>query len=260
MSLVSGRWFNDLEAPGAVIINESLARRDFRDTDAVGRRIRMPWLGQNGLATIVGVARDLKYAAIDADAGPEVFFHYADAPISSITVVMRVDGDPMAAAPAIRSALSAIDPTQSLYDIKTLENVLSDSIAPRRFNLLLLGTFALVALVLAALGVYGVVAYAVSERWQEIGIRMALGAERATVVRMMVAQGMWSVVAGLAVGVFGAWAATRLIAGLLYGVQPHDPPTFVAATLALGAIAGLACVLPALKAALVDPATALRAE
>jgi putative ABC transport system permease protein len=260
MSLVSGRWFNDLDSPGVVIINESLARRDFKDIDPIGRRIRNPWLGQNALATIVGVARDLKYAAIDADPAPELFFHYADAPFFSITLVMRVDGDPIAAAPAIRRALSAIDPTQSLYNVKTLEDVLSESIAPRRFNLLLLGTFAIVALVLAALGVHGVVAYSVSERTREIGIRLALGAERWNVVRMMVAQGMWSVVAGLVVGLFGAWAATRLIAGLLYGVRPHDTATFAVTTLALGSIACLACVVPALKAALVDPVTALRAE
>ena len=260
MLLVSGRWFDEREPVGVAIINESLARRDFRDTNPVGRRIRMPWLGQDGLATIVGVARDLKYAAIDADAAPEVFFHYADAPVSSITLVMRVDGDPIAAAPAIRTALSTIDPTQSFYDIKTMEAVLSDSIAPRRFNLLLLGTFAIVALVLAALGVYGVVAYAVAERTHEIGIRIALGAERSTVVRMMVAQGMWSVAAGLVVGLGGAWAATRLIAGLLYNVPPHDAATFSATTLALAAIACLACVIPALRAALVDPVTALRAE
>ena len=189
-----------------------------------------------------------------------MFFHYADTPISSITLVMRVDGDPIAAAPAIRNALSAIDPTQSFYNIKTMEEVLSDSIAPRRFNLLLLGTFAIVALVLAALGVYGVVAYAVSERTHEIGIRMALGAERSKVVSMIVAQGMRSVVAGLVIGLFGAWTASRLIAGLLYGVQPHDTATFAVTTLALGSIACLACVVPALKAALVDPATALRAE
>jgi putative ABC transport system permease protein len=260
MSLVSGRWFNDFDPPGVAIINESLARRDFRDTEPIGQRIRMPWLGQNGLATIVGVARDLKYAAIDADPVPELFFHYADTPISSITLVMRVDGDPIGAAPAMRSALSAIDPTQSFYDVKTLEDVLSDSIAPRRFNLLLLGTFALVALVLAALGVFGVVAYAVSERTHEIGIRLALGAQRATVVRLMVGQGMWSVLAGLVVGLFAAWAATRLIAGLLYGVQPHDIATFTVTSVALAAIVCLACVVPALKAAVVDPATALRAE
>ena len=260
MSLVSGRWFNDLDSPGVAIINETLARRDFKDTDPIGRRIRMPWLGPDGLATIVGVARDLKYAAIDADAGPELFFRDTDTPISSITLVMRVAGDPVAAAPAIRKALRAIDPTQSFYDVKTLEDVLSDSIAPRRFNLLLLGTFAIVALVLAALGVYGVVAYAVSERTREIGIRLALGAERANVVRLMVAQGMWSVVAGLGVGLFAAWAATRLIASLLYGVQAHDIATFALTTLALVVIACLACVVPAVKAALVNPVIALRTE
>jgi putative ABC transport system permease protein len=260
MSLVSGRWFNDSEAPGKIIINERLAQRDFKDIDPIGRRIRVPWLGQNGLGTIVGVARDLKYAAVDTDAAPELFFHYADAPFSSIILVMRVDGDPIAAAPAIRKALSAIDPTQSLYNVKTLEEVLSESIAPRRFNLLLLGTFAIVALVLAALGVHGVVAYAVAERRREIGIRMALGAERWSMVRMMVAQGMWSVMAGLLVGLFGAWGAARLIAGLLYGVPPHDIATFAVTTLALGTIACVACVVPALKAALVDPVTALRAE
>lgn len=260
MSLVSGRWFTDLDSGAVAIINESLARRDFTDTDPIGRRIRMPWLGENGLATIVGVSRDLKYTALDADAAPELFFHYPATPISSITLVMRVDGDPLAAAPAIRNALSAIDPTQSLYSVKTLEDVLSDSIAPRRFNLLLLGTFAIVALVLAVLGVYGVVAYAVSERRHEIGIRMALGAQRSSVVRMMAAQGMWSVLAGLVMGLCGAWAGARLIAGLLYGVEPHDTATFAVTALALGAIACLGCVVPALRAALVDPATALRAE
>jgi putative ABC transport system permease protein len=260
MSLASGRWFNDRESPGVAIINESLARRDFNDTDPIGRRIRMPWLGENGLATIVGVVRDLKYAAIDTDAVPELFFHYADTPVSSITLVMRVDDDPIAVAPAVRNALSAIDPTQSFYNIKTLEEVLSDSIAPRRFNLLLLATFAFVALVLAALGVYGVVAYAVSERTHEIGIRMALGAERASVVGMIVAQGMWSVVAGVVVGLFAAWGATRLIAGLLYGVQPDDTATFAVTTLVLGLIACVACIVPALKAAVIDPAIALRAE
>jgi putative ABC transport system permease protein len=260
MSLVSGRWFNDLDVPGVAIINDSLARRDFKDTDPIGRRIRVPWPGQDGLATIVGVARDLKYAAIDADATPELFFPYTDTPISSITLMMRVDGDPIAAAPAVRSALSAIDPTQSFYNIKTLEEVLSDSIAPRRFNLLLLGVFALAALALAALGIYGVVAYAASERMHEIGIRMALGAERSNIVRMMVAQGMWSVLAGLVVGLLGTWTATRLIASLLYGVPPHDAATFAATTLALGSIACLACVVPSLRAAGIDPAKALRAE
>jgi len=126
--------------------------------------------------------------------------------------------------------------------------------------LLLLGTFAIVALILAVLGVYGVVAYAVAERTQEIGIRLALGAERARVVRMMVAQGMSGVAIGIVAGLAGAWAATRLMTSLLYGVQPHDAPTFALTTIVLAAIAFVACAAPALKAALVDPVVALRAE
>jgi putative ABC transport system permease protein len=141
-----------------------------------------------------------------------------------------------------------------------MEQAIADSIAPRRFNLLLLGIFALVALVLAALGVYGVVAYAVAERTQEIGIRLALGAERVRVVRMIVSQGMVGVTAGIVIGLAGAFAAARLISGLLYGVETHDAPTFAVATLVLGAIAFVACAAPALRAAFVDPVVALRAE
>ena len=259
MTLVSGRWFEEIETPGAVLINETLARRDF-DGNAVGARIRLPWLGANGFGTIVGVVSDLKYADIDADTKPELFFHHADQRLFGVTMVMRIDGDPMAAAPAIRKALSAIDLTQSFYDIETMEQALAESIAPRRFNLLLLGTFALVALVLAVLGVYGVVSYAVAERTQEIGIRLALGAERARVVRMIIAQGMASVTVGVIAGLLGAWAATRLIAGLLYGVSAHDAPTFAIATVLLSAIAFIACAAPAWRAALVDPVVALRAE
>jgi putative ABC transport system permease protein len=260
MSLAKGRWFTEHEAPGAIIINESLARREFGDRDPIGRRIRLPFVGAQPYGTVVGVARDMKYAAIDEDPSPEIFFNHADNFLYGITLLMRIDGDPVAAAPAIRKALSTIDPSQSFYLVRTMEQALAESIAPRRFNLLLLGTFALVACVLAVLGVYGVVAYAVAERRQEIGIRLALGAERARVVRMIVAQGMSSVIAGLVAGVIGAAAATRVIAGLLYGVAAHDLPTFVIVTAGLSVVAFLACTIPALEAAAVDPAAALRAE
>jgi putative ABC transport system permease protein len=260
MTLASGRWLREIEPEPVSVINESLARRLFPDTDPVGTRIFMPWLKGDRLATIVGVARDLKYAAIDKDATPELFFQHTEAPLFSIMLVMRTDGDPMADAGAIRTALSTIDPTQSFYSIRTMEQGIAESIAPRRFNLLLLGTFAAVALVLAVLGVYGVVAYAVAERTHEIGIRLALGAERARVVRMIVSQGMKSVLAGIAGGLVAAYAATRLIAGLLYGVGSHDAPTFAIATLLLGVIAFIACAAPAMRAAFVDPVVALRAE
>jgi putative ABC transport system permease protein len=262
MSLRDGRWFQETDQPGVILINESLARRDFPNGDAINGRIRIPWSprGEDRYGTVVGVVADMKYLAIDKDAAPEIFFHHNDAQLFGVTMTMRIDGDPATAAPQIRKALSTIDPTQSFYDVRTMEQALSESIAPRRFNLLLLGTFALVALVLAVIGVYGVVAYAVAERTQEIGIRLALGAERARVVRMIVAQGMLSVGAGIVAGVIAAIAATRLIAALLYGVDAHDAPTFAAATVLLAIIAFLACALPALKAALVDPVIALRAE
>jgi putative ABC transport system permease protein len=260
MSLIGGRWFEETDTPGQALINDALARRFFPGENPIGLRIRAPWIGREALATIIGVVSDLKYAEIDVDAKPEVYFHHADTSLFGVTVLLGVDSDPLAMAPAIRKELASIDPTQSFYDVRTIEQALSESIAPRRFNLLLLGTFAFVALVLAVLGVYGVVAYAVAERTQEIGIRLALGAERARVVRMIVSQGMGSVLAGIAVGLVAAYAATRLIASLLYGVGSHDVPTFVAATLMLGAIALLACAVPALRAAFVDPVVALRAE
>jgi len=260
MSLVSGRWFEEVEPSGSILINQALARRDYSGVDPLGQRIRAPWIGQDRYATIVGVVSDLKYAELDSDTKPEVFFHHTDTSLFGVTLLLRVDGDPATLAPAIRKQLSQLDPTQSFYDVKTMEEALAESIAPRRFNLLLLGTFALVAMVLAALGVYGVVAYAVAERTQEIGIRLALGAERARVVRMIVSQGMKSVLAGIACGLVGAYAATRLIAGLLYGVGSHDAPTFAITTLLLAAIAFAACAAPALRAAFVDPVVALRAE
>jgi putative ABC transport system permease protein len=260
MSLVKGRSFDEVQAPGAVLVNETL-ERDVFDGNALGARIRLPGPGDpNAIGTIVGVVADLKYADIDADMKPELFLHHADQRRFGVSLVMRIDGDPIAAAPGIRKALSAIDPTQSFYEIQTMEQALAESIAPRRFNLLLLGTFALVAMVLAVLGVYGVVAYAVAERTQEIGIRLALGAERARVVRMMVTQGMASVLAGIAAGLVAAYAATKLIAGLLYGVPAHDVPTFVIATTSLAIVAFLACAAPAMRAAFVDPVVALRAE
>jgi len=266
MSMVSGRWFTDTDPVNSIVINESLARRDFAGVNPVGMRLRNPYGERNPMAppdsyaTIVGVARNLKYMTIDKDPEPELFFHHRDTTLFSIMLMLRTDGDPLPAASAIRKALSTVDPTQSFYDIRTMEGALEESIAPRRFNLLLLGTFALVALVLAVLGVYGVVAYAVAERTQEIGIRLALGAERARVVGMIVAQGMTGITIGIVAGVAGAWAATRLMTSLLYGVQPHDTATFAVTTMLLAVIAFVACAAPALKAALVDPVIALRAE
>ena len=260
MKVVHGRGFEDIEPVPVVLINEALAARDYAGADPIGQRIRLPWLGEEGFGTIVGVVSNMKYTRLDADMKPELFFHTAQTELFGVTLVLRIDGDPLAAAPTIRKALAAVDPTQSIFAVQTMEQTLAESIAPRRFNLLLLGTFAFVAAFLAVLGVYGVVAHAVAERTHEIGIRLALGAARRRVVGMIVSEAMLSVIAGVAIGTAAAVGATSLIADLLYGVEARDPQTFVAATLVLTAIAFVACAAPALRAAVVDPAVALRSE
>jgi putative ABC transport system permease protein len=171
-----------------------------------------------------------------------------------------VDGDPLALAPAMRKAMAEIDRAQPIFGVTTLEQALADSIAQRRFNLILLGTFAASALLLALIGIYGVIAYAVAQRTHEIGVRMALGARRVAVVRMVIGQGMMIALAGVVLGIAAALALTRVLASLLYEVTPTDPATFatVAGLLVVTALA--ACAGPALKAALVDPIVALRCE
>jgi putative ABC transport system permease protein len=209
---------------------------------------------------IVGVVSDVRYAKLDADAVPELFVPYNGRRLFDLTLALHIDGDPMAAAPAIVKALRSVDPTQSIFSVRTLEQTLNETIAPRRFNLLLLATFALVAVVFVVVGIYGVVAYAVAERTHEIGIRLAIGADRWRVVRMIVGQHISSVIAGLTLGLVAAAFATRLMASLLYEVAPTDAPTFATAAALLAVVGAVACTLPALRAATVDPLLALRAE
>ncbi len=177
----------------------------------------------------------------------------------SISAV-RTNGDPAMVAADLRKLISRIDPSQPAYDVKTLEHTLADSIAPRRFNFFLLGTFAAAALLLALIGIYGVLAFSVARRTREIGIRMALGAQRGQVIRMVVIEGMAIVFAGMAAGLAAAWGLTRFIASLLYGVKADDIPTFAVVGITLTAAAFVACLGPAIKAALLDPAAALRYE
>lgn len=259
LSLVRGRWLSDNGQRGEVLINEALARQDFPGVDPIGQRLQLPWV-DNRLGTIVGVVQDLKYARIDADAEPELFVHYKHTRLFGVTLALRLDGDADAALPTVVKALADIDPTQALFAVNTLEQRLSQSIAPQRFNLVLLATFAVVALVIVVLGIYGVVAYTVSARTQEIGIRVALGAYQRQVVGMIVRQAMSSVALGLAAGLVLSALAARLVATLLYDVAPTDAPTLAAVTALLAAIAVAASTVPALKAAVVDPTIALRAD
>jgi putative ABC transport system permease protein len=255
--LLKGRWLGDSDSDGhVVLLNESMARQAFGAVDPLGRQISTP-----GPATVVGIVGDLKYSQLDADPPAEVYMPYQQLPFpGGASVAVRTAGDASGMAPAIRKLISGIDPTQPVYNVKTLEQALSDGIAPRRFNLFLLETFAAVALLLAIVGIYGVIAYAVAERTREIGVRMALGAQRHEVVRMVVRDGMRMALAGVAAGLAGAWSLTHLMDSLLYGVKANNPATFATVAAALAATAVVACLIPALKAARVDPMVALRYE
>ena len=253
--LLSGRWLGDADS-GVVLLNARMARQAFGAADPLGRQISTP-----GPATVVGIVSDLKYSQLDADAPAEIYIPYQQLPfLAGTSVAVRTSGDAAALAPAMRKLISGIDTAQPVYNVKTLEQALADSIAPRRFNLFLLGTFAAVALLLALVGIYGVLAYAVTERTREIGVRMALGAQRREVVRMVVREGMAMALAGMAAGLAGAWSLTHWMASLLYDVKATDPATFAAVSAALAATALLACWIPARKAARVDPVVALRYE
>lgn len=252
--LVKGRWpaDNDLFA---VLVNETFARK--LSGDPIGSHIGGSFLS----GTIVGVVADFKYWQLDAETSPEVYYPYERAPMSlSTRVVVRTAGDAAGAAPAIRKLISEIDPTQPVYELQTLEQALADSITPRRFNLFLLGTFAATALLLALIGIYGVIAYSVTRRMHEIGIRMALGARRGEIVWMVIRQGMAFALLGIAMGLLAALGLTRLMASMLYEVKTDDASTFAAVALLLGAASLFACFVPALRAAAADPLVALRHE
>jgi putative ABC transport system permease protein len=264
--LVAGRGFNDADkegVQGVVIVNETLARRFFpgRDTaqGALGRRISFqsdagPWL------EVVGVARDGKYWTIGE--APQLFVYspLAQSYSSTATLVVRAEGDPRSLANSIRAEVSKIDPALPLFDVKTMEEHMGVSLFPARVAATLLGGFGLLALLLAAMGVYGVVSYSVAQRTREIGIRLALGARARDVLRLVAGRGMALVAAGLIAGLASALVLTRFMEGVLYGVSATDALTFTLVVLLLAAVALLACLVPARRATKVDPMVALRHE
>jgi putative ABC transport system permease protein len=261
LRVVEGRWLTDHEPAPVFVINETLARRAFPGGDAIGKRLRLPFVDPSpSFAQVVGVVADLRYAKLGEAAEPELFIDYGHARIGGATLTVRTSVDPLSVAPALRAVLSGIDRAQPLFDVKPLDVVLSDSIAPRRLNLLLLETFALSALLLVVVGIYGVVAYAVAQRTPEIGIRIALGATRGQVVAMVVRQGMAVTAIGIALGLGVALASTRVMAALLYEVTPTDIATFAAAAAIIGVTGIAGCCGPAIKASLIDPLVVLRWE
>ncbi len=271
--VLRGRDFAEadaLEAPGVVLINETLARRYFPNEDPIGQRFKMgsnqPALNATNVyglpewSTIVGVASDVKSLHPHPEAVPEVYQSYWQWPMQAPTILVRTTGDPATIAEAIRRETKAVVPNLPPPLIRTMDELLSETVAQPRLQTGLLSVFAGAALMLAAVGLYGVLAYTVAHRYREIGIRLALGASKRDVLSLVIAQGMKLVLTGMAIGILAALALTRVIRSLLYGVTPTDPATFALVSLLLLVIALLACWLPARRAARVDPMEALRDE
>jgi putative ABC transport system permease protein len=261
--LKEGRHFAATDVANAApvaIVSDALVRRHWPNESPLGKRIKMTSAGGWILRTIVGVVADVRHGGLHEAPRPTVYVPHAQAPTGANAFVVRTTGDPLAALAQVRAAFRAVNPVMPLASTTTLETLLDDSLRERRFHLALLGAFATVALLLAALGVYGVMSHATSERTHEIGVRMALGAQAMDVLRMVMRQGGLLALAGGVGGVMGAVAVTRLLRGMLYGVTPLDPLAYVGAGALLLVAAALACYLPARRAARLDPVSALRVE
>jgi putative ABC transport system permease protein len=264
--LLQGRRFDEHDsatAPHVVIVSQSLARHFWPRGDAIGKRLK-PGFSDDAWCTVVGVVGDTKQYSLGETPSPSMYLPYAQAPapflMHDITLVLRIGSDPLSLVAAARRAVQAVDPDLPVFDVATMEQLVYRSVSAPRFNTLLLGIFAALALVLAAVGIYGVMSYTVLQRTHEIGVRMALGAQASHVLQHVVRQGMLLAAGGIAAGMAGAWAVTRFLSSLLFGVRPTDPVTFVLVPLILADVAIVACLVPARRATRVDPMVALRYE
>ena len=264
VTLTRGRAFTDADrdsAPPVVIVNESFARRFWPDEDPIGKRFR--YGGQDGgapLMTVVGVVADMRRTGYERPVRFETFLPLAQFAPTSMLIVVRTSGEPLALASAVRSEVRAIDRDLPVYQVSSVEQQLATMVAQRRFSMALLGTFAAIALLLGVVGVYGVTAYLVAQRTREVGLRLALGADPRRLVAMVVRQGMFPALVGLAVGLLLALAVTRVMSGLLYGVTPHDVATLLGVAVVLAGATLVANYIPARRAARVDPLVALRRD
>ena len=263
ISVKTGRSFTDrdtVESPPIVIVNESIVRRVFAGEDPIGKRI-IVWRDEKFAREIVGVVGDVKTGRLDEETDPQIYVPYAqDAGWGGLSLAVRTKGEPEALTSQVRGAILSIDKDLPPYEIKTMDEVFSASVARTRLVMLLFGVFSMFALLLASIGIYGVIAYTVAQRTHEIGIRLALGAQTRDVRRMIVTQGMILALIGAVLGLAGAFATTRVMRSLLYGVSPTDPLIFIGVSLLLTVVALLACYIPARRATKVDPMIALRYE
>jgi putative ABC transport system permease protein len=261
--LQSGRTFSPqdrIDAPRVAIISESLQRRYFPNEDPIGRRVSIGVMGAPVTREIVGVVGDVLPTTLDSEPQPELFIPYLQSLSGHVSFVIRTETDPAALLPSLRAQIWQVDPNQSIYHAATLDDMISDTLIERRFHLVLLVSFSIIALLLATIGIYGVINFSASRRTNEIGVRMAMGARRADVVAMILRDGLGLSAAGIAFGIAGALLLTRFMVHMLYGVTPTDPTTFTAIALMMLIVSAAAAALPAYRAASANPVNALREE
>jgi putative ABC transport system permease protein len=261
--LIKGRLFTGEEfakSAGVVIVSESLARQNFLGEDPIGKSIVIDMKDQNLPSRIVGVVGDVKHYGLNTTAPPTAYWPHVELAIGLMTLVLRSDANPKQLISPVRQVVAAMDPELPITRIATMNELLADSVARERFNAMLLSIFAGAALLLAVVGVYGLMAYSVSQQTREFGIRMALGSPSRRVLKMVLLQGIWLSAIGIVIGILAGLASTRLLAGLLFNLPPTDPLIFVLVAVALESAAIGACLIPAYRATRVDPIVALRYE
>ncbi|HEV2667990.1 MAG TPA: ADOP family duplicated permease, partial [Blastocatellia bacterium] len=262
--LRKGRYFNAQDNQGAMrvtIINETMARRFWPGEEALGKRFKLgPAQAPNQWLTVVGIVGDMRRQNLERQPIAQIFRPYLQSSERRLILLIRTTGEPTQLAPIVRNEIRAIDKTVLVNGVSTLENLLDRNVAQRRFQTWLLTLFSALALLLSAVGIYGLIHQSVALRTREIGTRMALGAQPRDVLRLVIGQGMRLALCGIGIGLLGAFALTRVLTGLLFGVTATDPMTFIATPLLLALVAMLACYLPARRATKVDPMVALRVE
>jgi putative ABC transport system permease protein len=261
--LLRGRNFSDLELREkrhVVLINEALARQHFPNEDPIGKRLDVAMFDEPFWAEIIGVVGNVRYDSLVDEPPPAAYFSHSDLTYGFMTLVIRTDGDPIAIAPAVQREIRSLDPNQPVSDVRSMNQVMSEWVSRSRFNTLLLGLFAGLATLLSAVGIFGVMNYSVALRTRELGLRLAIGAQPRQVLLLVLKQGLLLTVFGIAIGLAAAFALTRLLSGLLFGVEAVDVSTFTTISLLLVMVSLLACYLPARRAMRIDPLQALRYE